>query len=74
MEILGLLGVAAIIAVVVWFVSAKGKRDQEIVECGSCGNRMTRAAFKRRGRDGCPTCGSDLFTPTGEQADRDRRI
>jgi predicted RNA-binding Zn-ribbon protein involved in translation (DUF1610 family) len=45
------------------------KRDNEIIECASCGNRMTRGNFKRKG--GCPRCGSDLIRRTGEQAGRD---
>ena len=68
--ILGLV-VVAVFAVVIWFAIAKYNRSREIVECGSCRNRMTRGAFQRRG--GCPRCGSDLLTPTGEHADRDRR-
>ena len=62
-----LIGVAAF----VWNKLQTDRRN-EIVECGSCQNRMTRAAFSQRG--GCPRCGSDIFTRTGQRADRDNRI
>jgi predicted RNA-binding Zn-ribbon protein involved in translation (DUF1610 family) len=41
------------------------RRNSEIVECGSCGNKMTLRTFKV---DGCPACGSDLYRRTHKYA------
>jgi len=54
---------AGAIWVAVMIVSAL--RNSEVIECASCGNRMTRGRFHQLG--GCPRCGSDLFRPTGIQ-------
>ena len=66
-EFLTMLVVVAVVVVgFLLFVWLPRRRNNEVVECGSCGNRMTFGAFKRR--DGCPRCGSDLFNRTGQQA------
>ncbi len=59
--------IAIIILVAALFITLKvigNMKNKEIIECGSCGNKMTRGNFKRKG--GCPRCGSDLMVRTGE--------
>lgn len=58
-----------VILIIALFITLKilaKMKDREIIECGSCGNRMTKGNFKRKG--GCPRCGSDLIVHTGERA------
>jgi predicted RNA-binding Zn-ribbon protein involved in translation (DUF1610 family) len=59
--------IAAVIAVVV----LNQMKLNEVVECGSCGNKMTRGHFKKKG--GCPKCGSDLIQRTGSQATKHQK-
>ena len=55
-----------IVGLFIAFKIVSAMKNREIIECGSCGNRMTRGNFKRKG--GCPRCGSDLFIHTGKRA------
>ena len=70
--VLVIVAVGVIISLIYWRRVQIAKREHDIVECGSCQNRMTLATFRERG--GCPRCGSDIFTRTGQRADRDNRI
>ena len=63
----GIIGI--VVAIVVVAIIAKvlaWMKGNEIIECGSCNNRMTRRNFRAKG--GCPRCGSDLIVRTGQQA------
>ena len=72
MEIFAII-LGIVVAVVIFaFIRISERRKNEIIECGSCRNRMTFGAFKER--SGCPRCGSDLVNRTGEQANRNSRI
>ena len=66
------IAVAAVVSLIYWRRLQIARSEHDIVECGSCQNRMTLASFRQRG--GCPRCGSDIFTRTGQRAGRGNRI
>ena len=67
-----ILVIAVVAFVVIAFMRMSQRRRNEIIECGSCQNRMTFGAFQAK--SGCPRCGSDLVNRTGQQADRNSRV
>ena len=63
--------ITLVVVVLIAWVATKvlaAMKNNEIIECASCSNRMTRGNFRRKG--GCPKCGSDLIRRTGLQAGR----
>ena len=79
-EIIALLLLGTPVAIILFMLKRREQiskrerelREHDIVECGSCQNRLTLATFRQRG--GCPRCGSDIFTRTGQRAGQDNRI
>lgn len=55
--------IGGILVLSVIFQIIKAMKNNEIIECGSCGNRMTKGNHSDRG--GCPRCGSDIVVRTG---------
>jgi predicted RNA-binding Zn-ribbon protein involved in translation (DUF1610 family) len=63
--------VLLIVGVVIAVKIMAALKANEVIECGSCGNKMTRGHFKKKG--GCPKCGSDLIERTGSQAGKHQK-
>ena len=61
----------AIVAIIIVAKIIAYMKGNEVIECASCSNRMTRKHFKQKG--GCPRCGSDLIGRTGKQAGADQK-
>jgi len=66
---MGVLVFLVIVGLIIWVAVATARKNNEIIECVNCHNKMTRGNFKKLGR--CPTCGSDLIRSSGVQAKRD---